>query len=630
MEKIDNELMDLSSWISNVEIALNEYANAPESGLKSLRLSLTFLQNNISSSSFHDLFQSRIDMFIGAIDSLALSGSPYSSQYHIAFLSALDAFSQVFIGSQFGADRSRQLSSVFSMERSCWSVLSLLANAEQSHPIYGYYEAKLNIVSTKIEFIAVDDYLKSLSDLGRVTFSLDEVGELSLSGRFFLQTVQSMAWLKQRFPILQWSLAVSDDVSSLRDLCEVSFLPLFQHRALNRESRYTLLEKFESQFKSLFYKKFGELFISDFINVKQMNRLVPVLSNKTYPNEIDPVDDGMLSVYSPVRHGGFFYKGLIAQETLSNVSYLERLGQDILSNFLYKIETKDGCFVFDKIECIGCRQMTLDNTVVIDRSIWFQLNEEIQAQVFIGGTTSPLTKGALFQSKQRIDVLVVEQVGEYFALPFLSIKEVEGVAVQMRSPRLWTKNIWLTKENKPLLEPWLVSLERLPDTKLLVSSDAVQDEIKQGYYLGKIYGKSFWIEASLMLSVLPYQSPFILFDFDGKKAEPFIIHDGRCFDRVVHVDDVVHGESSRNKLPIFSVILEWSGKTLVLPFDSCDWSVSLPENVIGKCADSSAFEMSDNHVLPFLESSLVIIDRTNFLSLIDGFWSSSLSFGSDY
>lgn len=251
MTKLNNGLMDFPSLICDVETALGVYAHSPASGLLSLKLAFTALQGHVDLEPYSDSFASQLSTYLSAVDALVLLGAPYSAQYHTAFLSAADALFQVVLAVQFSPDHLKQLLVRLSSERTCWTVLSLLADENQKSPAYKYYEATLVSTDAKAESVTVDAYLSSLGGVGDVSFSLDKIEGSSLSGRFSLKSVQSIDWLRNRFPMLQWASAVSHDSALLRDVCEASFLPLFQQGVMNRESRYALLEKIEEQIKGL-------------------------------------------------------------------------------------------------------------------------------------------------------------------------------------------------------------------------------------------------------------------------------------------------------------------------------------------------------------------------------------------
>jgi len=194
------------------------------------------------------------------------SGSPYSEYYHTAFFSAADALFQIAIGSQFGLDRMLQLDHLLSLERSCWVAILSLSDDKTRSPMYVDYEARLVEVSASTDPISVDVYLEALSSSGRVSFQLDAIKGAFLEGRFLLASVQSLSWLQARFPLLQWQQAFgNNEEESLKELCKLNFLPLFQNVSLKRDYRYRLLGLSEDRLKTLFYQMFGSLFSFGFI-----------------------------------------------------------------------------------------------------------------------------------------------------------------------------------------------------------------------------------------------------------------------------------------------------------------------------------------------------------------------------
>ena len=627
MERPNKEFISLSLCVSEVELALHEYTYAPQLGLDRLQITLLSFQKNAQLESLPKAFHLKLILLLDTVNRLLISGAPYLSHYHVAFLSATDALFQVAIGSQFGKDRIKQLSPLLSIDRPCWAALSLVE--DKFTPIYSKYEARFQSINAKADSITVDSYLKSLSAVGRVSFCLDSIKFSCLEGRFSLVSVQSLSWLKARFPALSWRVEFEGDDESLRRLCELSFLPIFQHDSMGGNSRHDLLELLENKSSRLFYIRFGALFGSDSVILRECDRLVPRLDGARFIDIKSKYKDEVCMSPScfPIRHGGFFYAGLMSQqEKRSKIIYVERLGQDFLSSFLYEIQTTNSYFVFDQKECLGCYSVFASKIVTVNDEFWFKSNECVDAKV-PPGLIEPFLDEGVFPADETLELLVVEQAGEYFALPYLSIRELEGVCSVMPSPRPWVKNIWLNRLNEPLMEPWLISCSRLPEICLPAETAQLIRTPKSGYYSGKVGGAIFWIEASLVLEIAPYKTP--IFVVGNNCVKPFVLHEGRSFDRVYSEGNVSTLKRNASEQYAFSAILEWSGESLVLFFDSCEWHASLPENTDSILMPSEVVDLgSEIRHLPSLQTRIVI-NKTNFLSFVDDSQSSAFFFKSD-
>ena len=620
MARLDNGLADLSLPISTIEIALHDYAYNPQRGLEKLYSALLSLQNASHSRGIHSLYGQRLNSVLTAVDSLLVSGSPYFSHYHSALLSTVDALFQVAMACQFGSDRSQQLDRLLSAERSCWSVVMSIADEKDVSLTYRNYEARLD--STQFNAISVDAYLEAFSSAGRVSFQLDSVTDSLLNGRFLLISVQSLSWLKRRFPSLQWQVLSVNEKEPLRTLCELSFLPLFQNITMSRNSRYRLLALFEERFQTLFYRVFGSYFSFDLTRVDQAERLVPCTNNVV----TFEYDENL--AYFPIRHGGLLYMGSRTEEDIS--SYVQCLGRDYLSYFLYEIDTSHGRFVFDQAECLGCYDVVEEDFILDQERIWFKPEQGVKAEVILSVSLISSRDSAFCPLLGGISqVLIVKQEQYYFALPYLLMREIEAVCSMMPAPKSWVKNIWLSHNNAPLLEPWLLSKRTLPQSNVWSEKNKSTLPSKNGYYFGKVYGRMLWVDANLILALLPYEAPssVVQFEEDGLRSKAFFIHDGRSFDKVIPEEPLYTEDGSFLQNNAFSIILEWMGEPIVLSLVSCDWSVALPESndYIRDASfifDDAACGTMINRFASLQEGDLVI-NKKNYLSFVAGFWPSS-------
>jgi hypothetical protein len=625
MVRLDNGLIDLSLSVSQVEIALRDYAYSPRIGLEKLRFSLLSMQKithlNISNNAYYHRFSS----FLDAVNGLLVSGSPYSEYCHNAFSSAADALFQVAIGSQFGSDRSLQLDHLLSLERSCWVTILSLSSEKTRSPMYVDYEARLVEVPASTDSISVDVYLEALSSSGRVSFHLDAIKGASLEGHFLLASVQSLSWLQARFPLLQWQQAFdNNEEDSLKELCKFNYLPLFQNMSIKRDYRYRLLGLSEGRLKAVFYQLFGSLFPADLFNVEQRDRFVPASQN-VISFELDAD-----VAYFPVRHGGSVYVGSESiRDNGQKLSYQGCLGCDFLSYFLYEIDTSFGRFVFDKAECLGVYTVSEKDLFVLGSDIWFGVEGGVKAQVVLDMPflLSNDTAYCLLP-KFVAQVLVVKQGQLYFAVPYSNLHEIEGICSRMQAPHSWVKNIWLNPQNLPLLEPCLLNVGKPSVVYGCLEENKPTHPSKNGYYFGRVCGRMFYVKAELVSALLPYQSPFSFTFFDGaeQSSASFIINDGHCFDKVVSKTFLDALLSVSREVPAFSVILECLGTSVVLPFTTCDWRTSLPSGeYVREFSLPSKLIGDDDEVSHFssLQDDIIVIDKKNYLSFVAGIWPSS-------
>lgn len=622
MARRDNGLANLSLPISTIEIALHDYAYNPQRGLEKLYSALLSLQNTSQPKGIHSLYSRRLNSVLTAVDSLLVSGSPYFSHYHSALLSTVDALFQVVMVGQFDGNHSQHLDRLLSVERSCWSVVMSIADEKDVSLLYRDYEARLN--STQLNTVSVDAYLEAFSSAGRVSFQLDSVSDSLLNGRFLLTSVQPLAWLKRRFPSLQWQVLSVNEKEPLRTLCELSFLPLFQNITMSRNSRYRLLALFEERFQALFYCVFGSYFSLDLTRVDQAERLVPCAHNVVTFEQ----DENL--AYFPIRHGGLLYMGSCTGADVS--SYVQCLGRDYLSYFLYEIDTSFGRFVFDQAECLGCYDVVEEDFILDQESIWFKPKQGVKAEVILSIPLISSRDSAFCPLLSGISqVLIVKQGQCYFALPYLLMREIEAVCSMTSAPRYWVKNIWLSQNNAPLLEPWLLSKRTLPQNYVWSEKNKSTLPPKNGYYFGKVYGRMLWVDANLILALLPYEAPSSVLQFEENclRSKAFFIHDGRSFDKVMPEEPLYTEDGSFLENKAFSIILEWMGESIVLSLAACEWSVALPESsdyirdasLIFDEADTACDTMISRFAS--LQDGDLVINKKNYLSFVAGFWPSS-------
>lgn len=615
----DNGLIDLSTSISHVEIALHEYTLSPQLGLKKLHVCLTSFQNFSNSLiELNDVFHQRLSSLLDSVGYLLNSGSPYFKHYHIAFMSACDALFQIVVASRVGLNRVQQLYALLSVELSCWTVILSTKNDTEHSLVHMNYEAQVTS-DALFQDQTIDSYLKALSAVGRVSFHLDVMQDSFISGCYKLSTVQSIEWLQSCFPNFNWSVVSTNETKSLKELCELSFLPLFQNGTMARDYRYRLLSLFERQFRALCYRPFGALFLSDSSETFQTSRLVPAEEN------IDLFKNDELLSYFPVRHCGFVYAASkVKGNETTDFSFLRCLGRDFLSYFLYEVSTCFGRFVFDQQDCVGVHKVSEQRISIVDGVAWFELGNGIEVEIVLDFPLTTLREGAFCVLPIQVtDVLVIKQAEKSMAIPFFALRKIEGVSSQMASPSSSVKNIWLSKKNEPLVEPWLLKMPNITIVDLPASNsiDPHASLSKGGYYLGVINERSFLIDAELVSLVLPYRPPLSLLYFDDDtQKKSFFIHEGRCFDNISSEIGDTDCSSPAEKNYSFSAILDWMDVNVVLSFESCDWLEILPdEHDIQELDDTLLNGKPENKKNRFSSlSDRVRINKKNYLSFVAG------------
>ncbi|MGO2353156.1 MAG: hypothetical protein ACTH58_00300 [Marinomonas foliarum] len=618
MAGLDNGDTNLSLPIAQIESALHEYAYSPAQGITKLRQTLISVKNISKSLLSSPLYNQRLLDLLSAADGLLAQDAPYKKEYHLAFLSATDAIVQVIIGRQVDEERGTQLEVLLSAERACWQVVLSFVEQSFDGPSYTNFEARLGESTNST--ISIDAYLETLSRMGSVSFKLDSVKNSVLTGCFSLVSVQSLIWLQDKFPELRWKALPKSHKKSEKELYELSFLPLFQNVSMSRDLRYRLLDRFNDLFKEKFYKRFSDYFSSDVPLLSSADRLVPLAEH------LVPIDVDEGHHYLSIRHGGSVY---IASFNGAEFFYLSCLGRDCLAYILYEVETSCGVFVFDREDCVGKFLVNEGDIRRAGERWFFSIDNNHEAEVLL---EMPLLSKddafCLFPSS--IDkVLVVQQGGHYFAIPYFFIRTVEAVSCQMPSPRLWSKNVWLNSLNELLIEPWLLNTERLPEISNWQESKIEDLPTKNGYYSGSVCGRMFWIEASLVSALLPYQTPRTIMSRveEGYESAALLVHDGCCYDRVVNEMPLDYRLSFSTDDSVFTVILEWMGASIALPLSSCNWSAALPETEYIQdfiALDNMQNGQGEKSTFSYTDCSEILINKKNFVFFVAGVWPSLL------
>ena len=618
MAGLDNGVTNLSLPIAQIESALHEYAYSPADGMAQFHQSLSSVKDVLKSHHFSPLCNLRLLDLLSAVDGVMSLGSPYHREYQLAFLSAADAIIQVTLACQIDAERATQLETLLSAERPCWQVVLSCFKQSFDEPAYTSFEASLSGNSNSP--ISIDTYLEALSRVGRVSFQVDSLQDSVVMGRFSLVSVQSLIWLQGKFPDLHWKALPKSNKETLRELCELSFLPLFQNISMSRDLRYRMLDRFNDLFKEQFYKRFSDYFRSDAPLLNSANYLVPLVEH------VAPIEVDRGCNYLPVRHGGTVYLASLEGEQLS---YLSCLGRDGLAYTLYEIESSFGRLVFDRRECLGSFLVTKESLQKVSGRWLFSMDNRLEAEVVLDVFLFSKVDAFCLLPSVIEHVLVVQQGGRYFAIPYFCIREIEAVASRMLSPRAWGKNVWLSAQNELLLEPWLLNSECLPKVSHWQKCKREALPTKNGYYSGVVCGRMFWIEASLVVALLPYQLPKTIISRVGSDIEfsALVVHDGCCYDRVMsELPFDLGGDFSSGDFA-FTVVLELTGRTIVLPLATCDWNIAVPEAEYIQdfiALDSASNSQNEKTTAFYSDHSEILITKKNFASFVAGIWPSLL------
>ena len=632
MVSLNHSAIHLTKSISDVEEALLDYNYYPLRGLSKLQSSLLTMQASTQSDDFHPLFHLRLDGLLASIKKLTDSGSPYDENYHAAFSSASDALFQIALACQLGIDHSSQLSHLLSAERDCWAKLSNMADVLDKHPVATAYTAFLSADSFSMSSSTVEDVLISLSGVGEVSFHLTTSLTPMVSGHFKLITIQSLAWLKSRYPDLNWHGPVRLTEDPLKCLCELTFLPLFQNLTMPRASRAQLLAQFEHDFKDIHYQKFDSLFSGKTNSVLNGHIRVPV--ERDFPR----IDFDQSMICFPVHHGGYVYSAcryLNEQELNQKVIYTACLGRDFLPHFLYEVSTTFGQCVFDQKDVHGRYAVDESDFQRDGGQLWLSL-EGVRATL--------LLSMPIFASNAAVycllphcvsNVIVIAQAGRYFALPYDHIRDVEGVCSRMQSPQAWVKNVWQTPSNVFLLEPLLFHFENAPIIPSKPNRKRFGNKDKSGYYSGRLGELSIWVCAELVSAILPYQSPnqFVWMNDRQFVSTAFIIQDGECFDKVLSQHTCYDSALVLDEPAEFSVVLECQENSVVLPVLDCEWHPSLPDEWVSPSSVRD-IDSESKHSKPFdsmlFSQKSAVVTAENFVLFVAEFGPYFHQFKSDY
>lgn len=631
---LGSDVMDLSKVISHIEMALHDYSLRPQSGLKKLQVALLTLRNGYPSDGFHPLFDRRLATLIDTINTLINTGSLYDESLHIHFLSATDALIQVALASQFSLDHAHQLDYLLSDQRDCWGETADLTEVSSLVPVRSVYTAFL---PPPISLSSpVDDFLSLLTGVGDVSFHLTSSAKTHTDGYFKLVTNQSLVWLQSRFPDLLWQDVTNLSDDPIRHLCELSFLPLFQNLTMPRATRYRVLSLFEQQFQDHYYCAFESFFPAQASNVLGGECRVPAEGSRVEMH----FDDRL--TYFPVHHGGHYHIGsqcLIDKP--DTVSYALCLGRDFLPHFLYQVSTSFGVFVFDQKNCFGRYPVALGECQQQDGGWWFVTEQGLRAQLLLSLPVFNQHGAYCCLLEDIHSVLVIRCSDQYFAVPYLNIREIEGVSSKMESLSPWVKNVWLTQSNESFVEPLLFSLDISSSADALVALRTKDKVDRQGYYHGQLGNLALWIDAKLVRDILPYQKPHNLVWDSGVGCVPvgFIIHDGECIDKALTQYSCYDSSLIPEGSAEFSVLLQGKEGTVVLPLSSFEWRSRLPDEMghayFKKQPDAikqpdwprQKGEQSEG---VFLNNKEAVVNAANFAFFVAEFWPYFYDFKSDY
>lgn len=632
MVSLNHSAIHLTKSISDVEEALLDYNYYPLRGLSKLQSSLLTMQASTQSDDFHPLFHLRLDGLLASIKKLTDSGSPYDENYHAAFSSASDALFQIVLACQFGIDHSSQLSHLLSAERDCWAKLSNMADVLDKHPVATAYTAFLFADSFSMSSSTLEDVLISLSGAGEVSFHLTTSSNPIVGGYFKLITIQSLAWLKSRYPDLNWHGPVRLTEDPLKRLCELTFLPLFQNLTMPRASRAQLLAQFEHDFKDIHYQKFDTLFSGKANSVLNGHIRVPV--ERDFPR----IDFDQSMICFPVHHGGYVYSACLSlneQERNQKVIYTACLGRDFLPHFLYEVSTTFGQCVFDQKDVHGRYAVDESDFQRDGGQLWLSL-EGVRATLLLSLPIFAQNAAAYCLLPHCVsNVIVIAQAGRYFALPYDHIRDVEGVCSRMQSPQAWVKNVWQTPSNVFLLEPLLFHFENAPIIPSKPNRKRFGKKDKSGYYSGRLGELSIWVCAELVSAILPYQSPnqFVWMNDRQFVSTAFIIQDGECFDKVLSQHTCYDSALVLDEPAEFSVVLECEENSVVLPVSDCEWHPSLPDEWVSPSSVRD-IDSESKHSKPFdsmlFSQKSAVVTAENFVLFVAEFGPYFHQFKSDY
>lgn len=649
-------ISDVSLLMAEIEAAVVSYTMQPRSSLERSRSLLGRLEEECQFAfSSTSLFHSQLILIQNTIDQLLGLDCPFHTDWQTLFLPCLDAIFQNVMAVQLGPEY-QQL-----------HVRSLLPHNSYWQSLIDF-QARLSDPADRFQYVAeltgeksfdIEGLLQRLVEFGSVSFEVSGTVNGCFVGRFSFETSVPLSWLDRFFSELEWvenkaeqtdkQTAISDfqvsenltktvstndlvGQTALLEHLALSFpalLSVFQSNNLSRHWRDSFLTQYTQHVQQQIYTTFADV-------VGNMAQVDPAFSQFPVPRvNLSSWSVEQESMLFPTRWQGSFYAlahnvsasdtsavvesdAVTATKTITQSVYL---GRDILPSVLYQIDYLSQQLHFHCSEarpyCIEADQISFTN-----QQAFCCLEDERRVPLVTSLEVYSIDQAAckLFPNHGKIDVLVVTQLGQPFAIPYDMLRCVEAVALDCHCVGPQVRNIWLDKKGEMLLEPSLANASIMPPLERGLRAEMVPRLGKKGYYFGLCNGLPLAIEADLVEDITPYKLPqcFNLYTEFGLQSRYFMPSLESCVE-YVELNKGASGFSETSSTGCFSVILEADGKSVVLPFVSVDWYESYQS--IESLELGSGSELSND----LEHEDLVVLDKKKYLSFITDYFASVLA-----
>lgn len=623
---VNDQTSTVYSSLGSLSLALHQYIISPEEGLLSLKDTIPSLRNQAKVLLDDTSFFSRLDLLEQALHLAIESGCVYDPEFHQALFEVADAFEQVLFASSLGGDYVTQTLFLLDRQRDCWQVLETTLSHPSFQPVF-LYCGYLTLPSSK----TLEDILSALSQIGEVSFHLQQKAKISApphrsaDGRIELKTAQPLAWLQAQYPYVDWQVLHREPSyqpgDSLGGLASTAFSSMFLSKALPKKPHYELLDGLGQWIRGKQYRAFAECFSPDgFLGrIEMASKRVPVSEGF----QDIAIENVSLSAV-PIRISGAFFAcfqgsssaGLRLCDQSNGVSSVSEppiyLGRDVLSSALYIIEVETGTYAFDQSDCLGCYSLDRDaffQTDLEGSDWWCSVGGDKVAMLVpwslpITEKASSFDPGCLSLHNQA---LIVSQGGSLYALLYADLTVSEGVCGYSTSSTPIVKNLWFTIYDETFKEPWLYVPESVQDTclpKIIVESE---EKRRTGFYLVSMGDVSFWIEAMLILDILPFDS--------NKRAGQFVVYGVQYFHRFIY------GMNMGKKQ--FSLLVDDAGG-FVLEVGECVWRCDVALNALETLNAFETLEcvrdVDGNIGLRQDNKKDIIINKENIARFVAYFW----------
>ena len=629
---------DVSQLMAEIEQALVSYASYPRTSLQRLQSCLLhFAKENQQAFPDAALFHSQLNLLQKTLDQLLDLDCPFQQGAQVILLSCFDALFQNAMALQLGGEYQQVQARSLSAKNLCWQALSNFHSLLSEPFPYAEYCAEL----PHEQDLNVEDLLKRLAEFGRVSLQVSGTVNGCLVGQFSVETSLSLNWLNERFSECNWVERHTEQAASQSEKAapqKVEWPEVIEANTANQStfphhpalSLLALLSVFQSTNLSRHWRDVFLTYYAQYIQQQNYVAFAEVIADKAQHDPafssylVPRVDlsawatDQALCFY-PLRWQGYFYAvsseypkihGATPQQG-SDAQSIVCLGRDVLPSIIYQLDCLSNRQHFHSAEAKPLR-------LSVSQISWSngKAYGEIEGQQ-IPLLNSPMVYSTchaaccLLPHEGNLNVLLVNQCGQSFAIPYDELKCVEALALQVSTGDSRVKNVWLDKKGRLLMEPNLTNVSVLSSSVQKIRMETVPRPTKKGYYFGVSDGVNLVVAADLVVDVNSYKPPQTFY-FDDEfelRSRHFVSNLENCVE-YVGLDSETSGFRKTNSTGRFSVILEADGFSAVLSFASFDWYESYQS--IESLELGSGSELSND----LEHDDLVVLDKKKYLSFI--------------